>query len=309
MTRGELIKRAKDIIAERKVTAEQIAQNNLNKALQNKEYKQIDSGIASLIIEIAKAEIEQKNTDLLESELKAKQKEQEKILKQLNLSLKDLESQYFCKKCNDSGVLNEKHCLCFEQVLNQEFLKVNKIENNTSQTFENSDASKISLETQDTYKKMQLWCERFPNVKTKNLILQGGTGIGKTYLVNAIANELTSKSFIVQNLTAFAFNNLVLKYHTCFDEGKEVYLENLLDCDLLIIDDLGTENIFKNVTKEYLYLVINERLLNNKQTIITTNMLPSEILDRYGERVFSRLMNKANSRMLKLTGTDNRLKK
>lgn len=309
MTRVELIKKVKDIIANKKMTAEQVAQNNLNTALQNPQYKKLDSEIASLTISIAQLEIDDKDTAKLEKELKTKQQEQENLLKQMNLSLKDIKPQYSCPKCNDGGIYEDKHCSCFEKLLNQEFLKTNKIESNKEQTFQNSDSSKISPETAEVYNKMQLWCKKFPNVKTKNLILQGGTGIGKTYLVNAIANELTIKNFIVQNLSAFAFNNLVLKYHTCFDEGKEFYLENLLDCDLLIVDDLGTENIFKNVTKEYLYLVVNERLLSNKPTIITTNMSPSDILDRYGERVFSRLMNKSNSRMLKLTGTDNRLKK
>ena len=110
-------------------------------------------------------------------------------------------------------------------------------------------------------------------------------------------------------MTAFGLNNTSLKYHTTFDNTKSSILEPLLTCDVLVIDDLGTEPINKNVTLEYLYLVINERQLAGKPTIITTNLTPDGVINRYGERIFSRINNKLISLNIKLDGQDMRLKK
>ena len=100
----------------------------------------------------------------------------------------------------------------------------------------------------------------------------------------------------------------MLNYHTTFDSQKNSILEPFLTCSCLIIDDLGTEPILKNVTKEYLYLIINERMVNDKSTIISTNLTPDQIIDRYGERIFSRLFNKTNCLKLEFTSSDLRLK-
>ena len=102
-------------------------------------------------------------------------------------------------------------------------------------------------------------------------------------------------------------NNIFLNYHGSFDKDKSNILSALLDPDLLIIDDLGTEPLFKNVTREYLGVVITERNLHKKRTIITSNLTPNDLLDRYGERIYSRIFSKINSLQIALTGDDLRL--
>ena len=124
-----------------------------------------------------------------------------------------------------------------------------------------------------------------------------------------ISKKLLSKNISVMFLTAFALNNLFLKFHTTFDSSKSSILEQVLGCDVLIIDDLGSEPKYKNVTEEYMYLVTNERLSKNQSTIITTNLGLEGVLSRYGERTFSRLCNKQNSIILEIENSDIRLKR
>ena len=109
--------------------------------------------------------------------------------------------------------------------------------------------------------------------------------------------------------TAFTMSQNLLKYHTTFDTSKESILSPYLECDVLIIDDLGSEPIFKNVSEEYLYLILNQRLFEQKPVIISTNLTLSEIQDRYGERIFSRLVSKNVSKLFKIENSDLRLKK
>ena len=101
---------------------------------------------------------------------------------------------------------------------------------------------------------------------------------------------------------------MFLKYRTSFNENKAGLLDGVLNCDVLIIDDLGSEPNIKN-TEEYFYSLFNERLSKNKSTVITTNLNLNQLLLRYGERTFSRLCNKANSLSIKVVNTDLRLKK
>ena len=90
-------------------------------------------------------------------------------------------------------------------------------------------------------------------------------------------------------------------------EEKKDILDKYLSCELLCIDDLGTENLIKNVTVEYLYLIINERLQSGKNTIITTNLDLQQIMQNYDERIFSRIANKQECILFNMTGDDLRL--
>ena len=104
-------------------------------------------------------------------------------------------------------------------------------------------------------------------------------------------------------------NNNFLKYHTTFDDNKQSYYDVLTEPELLVIDDLGTEPILKNVTINYLCALLNDRFNSQKATIITTNLTLEQLLDRYGNRIFSRIVNKADSELFHLVGDDLRLKK
>ena len=104
-------------------------------------------------------------------------------------------------------------------------------------------------------------------------------------------------------------NNMMLKFHTTFGADKQAQLVPLLESDFLFIDDLGTEPIINNVTLNYLFLVLAERDRFEKPVIITTNLSPENILDRYGERIYSRLSSKLTSANFYIEGKDLRLQK
>ena len=151
------------------------------------------------------------------------------------------------------------------------------------------------------------WSDKFPENKAKTILITGATGVGKTFLSQCIAKQIIDKGYLVSFVTAFGMNNILLKYHTTFNSEKNSYLDMLFDPDVLIIDDLGSEPILRNITIEYLYLILSERVRKNKSTIITTNLDLNDILARYGERVFSRIVNKQSSLITKIQGDDLRL--
>ena len=101
---------------------------------------------------------------------------------------------------------------------------------------------------------------------------------------------------------------MFLKYHTTFNNSKFEILEPLETCECLLIDDLGTEPILNNVTGDYLLELIKGRVMAGKTTLINSNITLDGINDRYGERIFSRLVDKSNSIALLMTGKNNRIK-
>ncbi len=144
----------------------------------------------------------------------------------------------------------------------------------------------------------------------ENLLFLGNTGVGKTFLANCIAKELLDRGYIVIYLTAFRLFDILEKYKF----GKEVdstlspskQFDYILDCDLLIIDDLGTE-LSNSFTTSQLYLIINERLLREKSTLISTNLSLDNLITNYSERIYSRII--SNYSIRRIIGEDIRLHK
>lgn len=209
-----------------------------------------------------------------------------------------------CAVCGDTGRVNGKYCDCvvsltLKEQSNEVGIPLHK--------FDDVDFSVYGEQAQ-SYKKvfgdLQTIAKLYPHNKKRCIVISGGTGNGKTYLAGCFAAQLLERGMSVVALTAFAANNRFLKYHTTFDEKKANHLDPLLDCTLLVLDDLGTESILKNVTTEYLYQVINERNTSGKLTLLTTNLTSNLILDRYGERIYSRLFDKSLSYAVTFTGKD-----
>lgn len=155
------------------------------------------------------------------------------------------------------------------------------------------------------YAKMQTFCDRFAATPVVNVVFTGDVGSGKTHLATCIYTRLLAEGYSALWTTAFGLGNLFLKNHTSLDKGSDI--DALLGTDLLVIDDLGTEPLYRNVTLQYLYSVLNGRMLANKRTVITTNLTPEGIFDRYGERIFSRLNNKQSCVTVSMKGRDLRL--
>ena len=144
------------------------------------------------------------------------------------------------------------------------------------------------------------------DTRSQNLFLYGSTGVGKTFLSHCIANALLESAHCVLYFSAFdLFDRLA---QTAFSKKPETDMGDdfIFNCDLLIIDDLGTE-LTNSFVSSQLFLCINERIARRKSTIISTNLKLEDFSATYSERTFSRIA--SNYQMLKLIGKDIRIQK
>ncbi len=230
-----------------------------------------------------------------------------------------LEPVYECNDCKDTGYINNEKCHCFQKAIidllyTQSNMKhILAKENFDTFSFsyysENHTDPKTGTSSLANMKKAYLTARNFVDNfgnDFANLFLYGDTGVGKTFLSNCIAKELIDKSYSVIYLSAFELFDTFAKSRFQKDDAADQMNEHILDCDLLIIDDLGTE-LTNSFSVSQLFLCLNERLLRRKSTIISTNLSLESLVNIYSERTFSRIT--SNYTMLKLTGDDIRIKK
>ena len=226
---------------------------------------------------------------------------------------------YTCPDCKDTGYIDGRRCHCFKQAI------INTVyeQSNISQILERENFSTFSYEyysknnihpvtgmsSYDTMKRAVYDCKIFIddfNNKPKNLFIYGDTGVGKTFLSNCVAYEILKKGNSVIYFTAFQLFDTLSKGVFKKDADAIAAHQNIFDCDLLIIDDLGTE-LSNSFTTSQLFLCINERILRQKSTIISTNLNMNYMLDIYSERTLSRIS--SNYTIINLFGDDIRIKK
>ena len=278
----------------------------------------IDSEIIDLSVKTARARIEadssDTNTDELTSSLKSLNERKVAALASIGKPADYLDDIFTCPYCKDSGYVNGKRCICFNKkaidlIYEDSNLKnITSSENFSTFSFEWYDKKQVDPVTGLTpYNNMhkvldvcQSFVQTFDN-SFSNLLLTGETGVGKTFLANCIAKELLDTYHSVIYLTATEF-------FKCFENSdfrrnldNSIDVNYFLECDLLIIDDLGTESS-NSYTNSKLFYVINERLLRNKSVIISSNFTISQIEDFYSERIFSRII--SSYTILRLFGTD-----
>ncbi|MBQ7408186.1 MAG: ATP-binding protein [Clostridia bacterium] len=296
------------LYAERKAKAEEVAYKINNALEKNQPYTNLRYQIKGLSLEICKAEFEQ--NEELANKLKQEREEKKQQLKQLllalNLTENSLKPNYVCKKCNDSAHLQDGSlCSCFFETLatvTQGILGLNEINLPTFDDYIANDKDSKKLKSL-----FLSYVEKFPPETVKNLIFLGSTGTGKTFSAGCIASAIKSANNTVIYLSATKLGEVFLRYHTASFGDKRAIYDLLTNCDLLVIDDLGTEPVYKNVTTEYLTAFLSERLSGGKPFIITTNLELEEIKTRYNDRVLSRLSGK-ESAIIKFTGKDLRRK-
>ena len=148
------------------------------------------------------------------------------------------------------------------------------------------DAKKEIMDETDikVYEKLKTWCARYPNITTTNINIIGGAGSGKTFMLECVANELIKKGVLVCYKTAFELNELARLYHI----GKSYDFSDCLNAEVLLIDDLGTEMPGQFVTAA-LYSLLNDRILEGKPMVISTNLNVDELAKRYSPQIASRL--------------------
>lgn len=298
-------KKVDKILYDRKVNAEKIAQENLEKALQSEDFKENYKKYRTVLTQTAKnlafgLETNTKEVETLKNIC-------ENDLQKIGLSLENLQPQYTCKFCCDTGIVLGETCACAKQLLSQL-----QTQNQYSRQFHTFSESKPEIfENKNIvgfYQKMQQWANA-EDKKKHSIIIRGGTGVGKTFLLECLVSELINQKKWVLFTSAYQFNADCLASHLEDLAKKQKILNAFFNADVLVIDDLGSEPFYKNVTKEYLFLIVDKRMQENKSTLISTNLTLEELRDRYGDRIFSRLINKDKNIVFEFVEKDLRLKK
>lgn len=210
-----------------------------------------------------------------------------------------LNLHYNCPKCKDTGFIGIDKCSCFKSKLIklyykdsdlEEAVKTNNFKNFNINLYSNH---KLNDERYTPRKNIEdileyITGEYLPNFKNSNtnLLFYGNSGTGKTFLSWCIAKELLDKGFLV----VYKTSDDLLRALKDIKFNNDTDLENLLiNCDLLIIDDLGSEQITDFSSTE-LFTLINKKILKNKKMLISTNLSLPLISKRYSERISSRII-------------------
>ena len=297
----------------KRINAENIAQKEKeNLYLEFPELNEIDKKLSSLafssMIELTKNN-DKKIIDNLNSNIEALKKEKKKILSSIGERAKKLIPNYECQKCNDIGYISNGNstemCSCLKQkIYDIEYNKSN-ISNLEKQNFNNFNLNFYSdeinkqkynsdISPRENIKLIKNICynfiNNFDNIEQHNLLFTGNTGLGKTFLSSCIANELLKKDKTVLYQTSSVMLDTIISYRFGKPNvSKDIY-DYLLNVDLLIIDDLGTEGV-NNMKLVELFNIINSRLLTpNKKTIISTNLSLQNLFNTYDERIVSRII-------------------
>lgn len=229
-----------------------------------------------------------------------------------------LELSYDCPLCQDTGYVGSQKCTCFRKAEIQllytqsnlsEILEEENFDHFSfdyySDTIKNDATGLSAYETaRRAYDTAQRFVRNF-DCSFENLFLYGDTGVGKTFLSHCIARELLQTTHCVMYFSSYDFFDLLAG--CTFSNRSDRHSEEFVyDCDLLIIDDLGTELTNAFVSSQ-LFLCINERIMRRKSTIISTNLNLEDFSGTYSERTFSRIA--SNYQMVKLFGKDIRIQK
>ena len=221
-----------------------------------------------------------------------------------------LDMPYTCPDCRDTGYIGRQKCRCFRREEIRLLYSASHLEHVLSE----ENFSTLSFDVYDEEQKLRMpsvirICQDFVDTfgdSGKNLHFYGPVGTGKTFLSNCIAAALLEQGDSVVYFTAFQFFERFSLPVAADGAGAAARHEALLDCDLLILDDVGTE-LANTFTVSRLFQVLNERALRKRATILSTNLPPKEFRDTYSERIFSRIS--ASYTLVKFSGSDIRIRK
>ena len=229
------------------------------------------------------------------------QQEKREILEELGLPEDYLEEKPACSLCGDTGYRGGEVCLCLRRYYAREQQKeLSRMLDLGSQSFDTfslewySDRARDGgVSPQENMKAVYDVCAEYAyqfGKKPGNLLLFGAPGLGKTHLSAAIAREVSGKGYsVVYDTASHVFEQFeTQKFSREEDEETSADVERVLQCDLLILDDLGTEMTTAFV-QSALYRIVNTRLMEKKSTILNTNLTPGELARRYSPQIASRI--------------------
>ena len=285
--------------------------------------RQLEAEIAERSVACAKKLLEGDKSvlDRLKEDLRDLREQKALIIRAAGYPDDYLELHYRCPDCRDTGLVDGRKCHCFLQAQ----MKLLHAQSNLEDVLERENFKSLSFEYYDDteilpqlgitnaayMRRVVAGCREFVrdfDKKHDNLLFTGSTGVGKTFLTNCIARELMDSFHSVIYLTASDLFEVFSRNKFDYDNAEEMrdMYRFILDCDLLIIDDLGTE-LNNSFTSSQLFYCINERMNMSRSTIISTNLTLARLRDSYTDRVTSRIM--SGYRIIPLYGGDIRLLK
>ena len=308
---------------EKKKLREEIEADNRKETLYKKfpRLEKIDNEINNYAISTSKSILAKKQNistsveslSSLTDKINSLKKEKEEILIKNNIDASYLKPYYECSLCKDTGYIQKDNyktemCSCLRQKLLDISFNKSNMSNLDKENFSTFNENLFSDEVNpNKYKfaisprknieniKQKSWefVQNFDNPDYKNLLFTGNTGLGKTFLSNCIANEVLKIGKTVLYQTAPVLLENIIDYKMSKQKSNmEDVNKSVLETDLLIIDDLGTETLNSMKLSE-LFTIINTRILNLNhkitKTIISTNLNINEIFNKYEERIGSRI--------------------
>ena len=269
------------------------------------EIAKINESITALASDAVRSSLTGKEVDVesIKSEIQSLSEKKKSLLLSGGFAADYLDEIYTCEKCHDTGFVDGKSCECRDKEIikllysRSELTQVLEHENFATFNFDFYSESlvdeNLGVDAKANIKNVVEHCQYFINhfdTEFDNLLFYGLAGTGKTFLINCIAKELMDSFHSVVYLSASQLFDLMASEVFNNDSDsvyKNVKMNDLKTCDLLIIDDLGTE-LTNSFTESYLFEVLNERLIHQKSTIISTNLNLEEFQKRYDDRIFSR---------------------
>ena len=319
----EIYQLAKERLSQRRQNALRLADVNREQLFKEiPRLREIDSELLPVGASIAKTVVKDGDMKALSERSLALQNEQEQILLAHHINKEIIKPQFTCTACQDTGYIeSDNHtevCDCLKKLMADiagEQLSADLPLNRC--TFDSFKLDYYSKEPdilgKIPYNRMSnilQYCIEYAeafSVRSKSLLLKGATGLGKTHLSLAIANVVIRRGMSVIYVSApEIFSKLEREHFSYRYDKQEDTFNSLIKCDLLILDDLGTEFI-SEFTRACAYNLFNSRLLAGKPIIISTNMMMEELVKAYSQRFVSRVMGSCDK--LDFIGEDVRQKK
>ena len=315
------------LLARARARKEEIRQNRMAEEERRRELaygripelRRIDSRLRELVGEIvAFVGGGGRPVEEIREESMALQARRAELLVAQGWSAEWLDNVWACPKCRDTGYVEGHMCDCLKALYEQERKKdLSSLLKLGSESFETFDLSWYDNRADENgvspRRQMNMvfgFCRDYANhfgEFSVNLLFHGGTGLGKTFLSACIARVVSRKGFSVVYETAVsalaAFENQKFRGG---EDNADARVERILSCDLLILDDLGTEMITE-FSKSALYTIVNSRLIAGKKTIVSTNLDPDSLGRVYTPQLASRLQGEYQD--LLFVGQDIRLQR
>ena len=229
-----------------------------------------------------------------------------------------LKARYECKLCSDTGYIqagaSARPCECFERrVLG--YLDGDRTNPLALVRFEDFDESILPEEivsegfTQKTIaidrrRRSEEYADSYPDTACPGLILGGKAGVGKTFLLSCIYRRLLERGVNALAISSFELMERIRRKHFHQEDANDTDFDEAVEVPVLLIDDFGNEPLIKGISSEYLCLLLNERMGSRRHTVITTNLTPTQLSEKYNERISSRLADTRYWEHLYLPGRD-----